>query len=679
MIQTMFRYADDPVTEMHVAARDGDAGALDEVLSKELNSSEDIACSWESRVVGAAPVVYSDLATAKADALLLAVRYRNLDCVKVLLKFDADIEGRYCQSTGELDAQFDDDIDFSHGCTPLFIAAAFGDLEIMRLLLEKGAQVNACDKAHCTPLMIASASWYSDVNVVKLLIEREADLALQDQDGKTAIHYAVDGNSDEILSCLIENGADVNARSNDNCTPLMVGSKCNCHIDLLKLLVKHGAEIDLQDKDGNTALHHAKSGTVFFGLWDLGATLLQNNNRLTPLLLASNMGEDFFVMPLMRTLDLTKNERVDALELLGASLTTKCFSPNFHDGFHYMRLGMEERFSNPFQPLLKQPMEPVDAYQRRKESQTPEELAEIENNIDALFMESLIIKERILGKDNKLLIDSIMSVADHYTTRRDIINIGVFSSLYKHAIGIAQSSNGPAIILLRILVSVLVERAWHVPPSPSDIVEPGNLIVLEYERQEKMIGETESASSKINHEFFWFRMSDLFSSSLRLLETIAKYKLYDEVEVSLVLKKLLRRVPHLYSSNTFLHEAVVDYEVFGLETVRILLREGMNVNAVDHNGDTPLHRAVTYRPRGNKIHCLMDILQLLFDGGAHHDFVNNNGKTPMDLAETDEARIILLERRKLELRCISAKAVKKFGIPYLGVVPKILEKYINMH
>ena len=117
----------------------------------------------------------------------------------------------------------------------------------------------------------------------------------------------------------------------------------------------------------------------------------------------------------------------------------------------------------------------------------------------------------------------------------------------------------------------------------------------------------------------------------------------------------------------------------GPETVRILLREGMNVNAVNSNGDTPLHRAVTYQPSGDKIHCLMDILQLLFDGGAHHDFVNNYGKTPMDLAETDEARMILLERRKLELQCLSAKAVKKFGIRYLGVVPKILEKYINMH
>ena len=56
-----------------------------------------------------------------------------------------------------------------------------------------------------------------------------------------------------------------------------------------------------------------------------------------------------------------------------------------------------------------------------------------------------------------------------------------------------------------------------------------------------------------------------------------------------------------------------------------------------------------------------------------------SGKTPMDMAETDEARMILSERRKLDLKCISARAVKKLGIPYMGVVPKILEKYISMH
>ena len=76
---------------------------------------------------------------------------------------------------------------------------------------------------------------------------------------------------------------------------------------------------------------------------------------------------------------------------------------------------------------------------------------------------------------------------------------------------------------------------------------------------------------------------------------------------------------------------------------------------------------------------LIDMLEVLLDGGAHHDFVNNDGKTAMDMAQTDSARMILSEKRKMELKCISARAVKKFGLPYLGMVPKTLEKYISMH
>ena len=51
----------------------------------------------------------------------------------------------------------------------------------------------------------------------------------------------------------------------------------------------------------------------------------------------------------------------------------------------------------------------------------------------------------------------------------------------------------------------------------------------------------------------------------------------------------------------------------------------------------------------------------------------------MDMAQTDVARMILSERRKLELKCICARAVKTFGIPFVGLVPKTLEKYISMH
>ena len=94
----------------------------------------------------------------------------------------------------------------------------------------------------------------------------------------------------------------------------------------------------------------------------------------------------------------------------------------------------------------------------------------------------------------------------------------------------------------------------------------------------------------------------------------------------------------------------------------------------------PLHEAVLFYPRNNdQLHILTEMLEVLLDGGAHHDFLNNKGETAADLAKTDDARRILSERKKLELKCISARALKKFGLPYLGVVPKTLEKYISMH
>ena len=58
---------------------------------------------------------------------------------------------------------------------------------------------------------------------------------------------------------------------------------------------------------------------------------------------------------------------------------------------------------------------------------------------------------------------------------------------------------------------------------------------------------------------------------------------------------------------------------------------------------------------------MSSLLEVLFDEAvhAHHDFVNDDGKTAIDMAQTDETRRILSEKRKVELKCISARAVKK--------------------
>ena len=107
----------------------------------------------------------------------------------------------------------------------------------------------------------------------------------------------------------------------------------------------------------------------------------------------------------------TKEQRIAALEFLGASLATD----DTVQAFEYMKRGMEERFEDPSHPLLKQPMEPVEVYQNRKESQTLEELAQIEGDAEAILMESLVFMDRILGgTDSIALLRPIRFVGIHY-------------------------------------------------------------------------------------------------------------------------------------------------------------------------------------------------------------------------------------------------------------------------
>ena len=215
--------------------------------------------------------------------------------------------------------------------------------------------------------------------------------------------------------------------------------------------------------EGNTALHHAiRPGKreeevikVANNLSTLGATQLYNNERLTPLLLASNNRMVSVVKDFIKRPQCTKEQRIDALELLGASISTYygfhvfCDYDEFDDddrlasdvimndrslkAFEYMKRGMEERFQDLSHPLLKQPMEPVEAYQNRKESQTLEELALIEGDVDAILMESLIIRERILGIDNRELLHPIREVALYHNDRQ---NFDICVGLCRHAIEI---------------------------------------------------------------------------------------------------------------------------------------------------------------------------------------------------------------------------------------------------
>ena len=622
--------------------------------------------------------------------LMIASKYDDLRVINLLIKHGANVE-----------------LQDKDGRTALYHAVMEPwNYRTVRCLIENGANVNATTNDNCTPLMIASE--YDELRAINLLIKHGANVELQDKDGETALFHAVTSFSTcytlETIRVLVENGADVNASRNDNCTPLMKAAN-GCELDMVTILIEIGADVDLQDKNGDTALHYAvrpydQSWKYTFrtkddpddpcevvnALLTGGAAQLCNNQQFTPLLLASKEGMDLMVDKLIKIPEYTKEQRIDALELLGATLVTNDLY-DFEDiGFFYIMRGMKERFQDPSHPLLKQPMEPIEAYDNRKESQTLEELMGNAGNAVAIIMESLIIRERILGTDNSELLGQIRHVADYFKYRDSYKHKCI--GLYRHAMKIAQHCNQSVTSDLNNLTSVLYERGWwNVPPRQKDFVfELLEQTVLEYEKQLKLGNN--------------WTLPSLFTSLIQLVQIIAKFKCLEESKtshVSVLLQKLFHLNPRDGSGNTLLHKAVEFikrskprfafefrtprplYKFPCISTVKLLLNAGINVDASNNNGDTPLHKAVMYKPSSKNIHRLTNMLEALLDGGAHHDYVNNAGKTAMDIAQTDEARNILSERKKLELKCISARAVKKFGLPYLEMVPKILEKFISMH
>ena len=298
------------------------------------------------------------------------------------------------------------------------------------------------------------------------------------------------------LSFLLKSGVDVsNARRNNDQTLLMQAiCRHEKNFREIQVLIEHGANVDFQDQNGNTALHYVVLHCIGTGsrhqytrncaqkfvsaLWNAGASHLSNNQGLTPLLLASCVHNVAVVECIIKQAKITKEQRIDALELLGATCVLS--NPDDRKGFWYIERGMTERFRDPLHPLLKQQMKPIEAYQNRKESQTLTELHHIELNWRATIMEGLTIRERILGVNNALLVPWISSAASSFRH-----NFSAFFALKMHAIKIAHHCNQTALKDLQDIIKVIKELLdkWTNGAKDDDVVERFDELILAYEVQ----------------------------------------------------------------------------------------------------------------------------------------------------------------------------------------------------
>lgn len=156
----------------------------------------------------------------------------HLEYIKRLLAAHADPNLRMRSST-ETRTVFTHQWLLEEGATPFLRASQSGDLVLMKLLLEHGADPNITTEAKVTPLMVASGiGWVQGVTyewspqqtleAVKLLLDLGADVNAQDlADGRTALMGAAHKGRNDVIELLVKHGADLSLRD--------IGSRDSIH------------------------------------------------------------------------------------------------------------------------------------------------------------------------------------------------------------------------------------------------------------------------------------------------------------------------------------------------------------------------------------------------------------------------------------------------------------------
>lgn len=283
----------DPVVVQVLLMQGADPSGKDETGRSALMMSVTPSIMWVLKGKsgsGKAPTDVIFTKEAKTQEALLQV-------VKLLLDSGAEVNAQdkggctalaYAASNGLtkavellLDRGAEINMKDNDGRTALMMASSRGFTEVVRLLLQKGAAVNAQGKNGTTALMRAlacrdlerlpglSGAWLKkskeeieadkqyQMQVVKLLLEKGAEVNVKKKDGTTVLIAASHCGFTELVKHLLEKGVEVNAKNNDGDTALMMAAEKG-YPEVVGLLLQKGAAINAKNKNGTTALKAAK-------------------------------------------------------------------------------------------------------------------------------------------------------------------------------------------------------------------------------------------------------------------------------------------------------------------------------------------------------------------------------------------------------------------------------------
>ncbi|MEI0559937.1 ankyrin repeat domain-containing protein, partial [Brachyspira intermedia] len=172
------------------------------------------------------------------DELMNAISKGDMKALEKLIKDDTDLNKQYDK------------------ITPLGLAAARNDKEIVKFLVEKGADINLEDGYGYTPLI--KAMKYRNIDLAKNIVDLKPDLnAICSATGDTPLTYLAREVwfGTDLCYYMIKNGADVNKKNDNGDTPLIVAvQNVVGSYGMLGVIINMGADYNIKNNDGKTAM-----------------------------------------------------------------------------------------------------------------------------------------------------------------------------------------------------------------------------------------------------------------------------------------------------------------------------------------------------------------------------------------------------------------------------------------
>ena len=204
--------------------------------------------------------------TYNETALFEAIRGKNKEIAEILIKHGADVNVSSLAEDTPLstavrahpeivNALLDEGANInepnSDGVTPVLEAVRSNNLDLVKRMIDRGANIRATDEAGSNALHYITED---NPELAKFLIEKGLHMDARGDFGETPLMHAMIAGAPKVARMLVENGADVTIVDNRLRTPLHLANMMD--VEMMRLLIENGADVNAKDSKGNTPLFY---------------------------------------------------------------------------------------------------------------------------------------------------------------------------------------------------------------------------------------------------------------------------------------------------------------------------------------------------------------------------------------------------------------------------------------